>query len=79
MMEKNINKMVEEGFELSQKHENLRDEIINDETSPKELTDGLIKLKEEFDQQKTADDKYIEDNKHKKIIGYDERYIPIYE
>jgi len=79
-MEDNIKKIIEHGNSVHQKHEQIRQEILADETLlPKELKDGLIKLKEEFDQQKIADDKYIEDNKHIKIIGYDERYIPIYE
>jgi hypothetical protein len=71
--------MIEEGFELAQKHENLRNEIINNENAPKELKDELIKLKEEFEQQKITDDKYIEDNKHRKTVGYSENFIPIYE
>jgi hypothetical protein len=45
---------------------------------PKELSDELMKIKEEFDQQKIDDDKYIENNKHRKIVGYNERYMPIY-
>ena len=78
-MKKDINKMIEEGFELAQKHENLRNEIINDENTPKELKNELIKLKEEFEQQKITDDKYIEENKHVKIVGYSENFMPIYE
>jgi hypothetical protein len=79
-MENNIKKIIEHGNSVHQKHEQIRQEMLVDESLlPKELTDGLIKLKEEFDQQKIADDKYIEDNKHRKIIGYDERYMPIYE
>jgi len=53
-MKKQINKILEDGFYLGKKHENLRNEIINDENTPKELKDGLIKLKEEFDQQKNS-------------------------
>jgi hypothetical protein len=79
-MEDNIKKIIEHGNSVHQKHEQIRQEILADETLlSKELKDGLIKLKEEFDQQKIADDKYIEDNKHIKIIGYDERFMPIYE
>lgn len=79
-MEKDINKMIEDGFKLSQKHEQIRQEILADETLlPKELKDELNKLKEQFDQQKIDDDKYIEDNKHRKIVGYDDRYMPVYE
>jgi uncharacterized protein (UPF0147 family) len=78
-MKKDINKMIEDGFELAQKHENLRNEIINDENVPKELRDELMKLKDEFEQQKNADDKYIKENKHRKIVGYSENFMPIYE
>jgi len=79
-MENNVNKIIQYGNSVHQKHEQIRQEILADETLlPKELRDGLNKLKEKFDQQKIDDEKYIEDNKHKKIIGYDERYIPIYE
>jgi hypothetical protein len=75
-----IKKIIEHGNSVQKKHEQIRQEILADETLlPKELRDGLIKLKEEFDQQKIVDNKYIEDNKHRKIVGYDERYMPIYE
>jgi hypothetical protein len=75
-----IKKIIEHGNNVHQKHEQIRQEILADETLlPKELRDGLIKLKEEFDQQKIVEDKYIEDNKHRKIVGYDEGYMPIYE
>ena len=71
--------IIEHGGNIHQKHEQIRQEILADESLlPKELRDGLIKLKEEFDQQKIVDDKYIEDNKHRKIVGYDGGYIPIY-
>jgi hypothetical protein len=75
-----IKKIIEYGDSVHQKHEQIRQEILADEALlPKELRDGLNKLKEEFDQQKIVDDKYIEDNKHRKIVSYDERYMPIYE
>ena len=75
-----IKKIIEHGNSVHQKHEQIRQEILGDETLlPKELKDELNKLKEQFDQQKIADDKYIEDNKHRKIVGYNERYLPIYE
>jgi hypothetical protein len=78
-MENKIEKIIEHGNNIHQKHEQIRQEILADESLlPKELRDGLIKLKEEFGQQKNADDKYIDDNKHRKIVGYDERYMPIY-
>ena len=79
-MENNVKKIIEHGNSVHQKHEQIRQEILGDETLlPKELKDELNKLKEQFDQQKIADDKYIEDNKHRKIVGYDDRYMPVYE
>lgn len=79
-MENNVDKIIQYGNSFHQKHEQIRQEILGDESLlPRELRDGLNKLKEQFDQQKIADDKYIEDNKHRKIVGYNERYLPIYE
>jgi len=78
-MEKNINEQIEKGFKLAEKHEILRNEIINNEDVPINLRNELIKLKEDFEQQKVEEDKYIEENKHKKIIGYTENFMPIYE
>lgn len=78
-MKKDINKMLEDGFKLAKKHENLRNEIMNSEATPKELKDAMIKIKEESDQRKIEDDNYIEENKHRKIVGYDQKFNPIYE
>jgi hypothetical protein len=76
----NIKKIIEYGNSIHQKHEQIRQEILADESLlPKELKDELIKLKEKFDQQKIANDKYIEENKHRKIVGYSENFMPIYE
>ena len=73
-------KKINYGDSVHQKHEQIRQEMLADESLlPKEPRDGLVKLKEQFDQQKIADDKYIENNKHRKIVGYDERYMPIYK
>ena len=75
-----IKKIIEHANSVHQKHEQIRQEILADESLlPKELKDRLIKLKEEFNQQKIVVDKYIEDNKHRKIVGYDETFMPIYE
>jgi D-ribose pyranose/furanose isomerase RbsD len=46
-------KIIEHGNSVHQKHEQIRQEMLVDESLlAKELRDGLIKLKEEFDQQK---------------------------
>jgi hypothetical protein len=75
----NIKKIIEYGESIHQKHEQISQENLTYESLlPKELKDELIKLKKEFDQQKIDDDKYIKDNKHRKIVGYNERYMSIY-
>lgn len=78
-MKKDINEIIEKGLKIHHKIEILNKEIMSSEDIPKQLKDELTKLKEEFEQQKNCDDKYIEDNKHRKIIGYTEKYMPIYE
>lgn len=79
-MEKDINKMIEDGFKLAQKHEQIREEMLNDSSLPQEIKEELIKLKQEFEEQRLKGEKYIEDNKHRKIVGYNpENFTPIYE
>lgn len=78
-MKKDITKEIEKSFELAKAQEKLRSEILKNEIIPQELKDGLIKLKEKFEQQRIDDEKFIEDNKHRKIIGYDSSFMPIYE
>lgn len=43
-----INKLIERGAELSRKHEELRDEILNNPDISQELKDQFIQLEEEF-------------------------------
>ena len=79
-MEKDINKMIEDGFKLAQKHEQIREEMLDDGSLPQEMKEELVKLKQEFEEQHLKDEKYIEDNKHRKIVGYNpENLMPIYE
>ena len=79
-MEKDINKMIEDGFKLAQKHEQIREEMLDDGSLPQEMKEELVKLKQEFEEQRLKDEKYIEDNKHRKIVGYNpENFMPIYE
>jgi hypothetical protein len=79
-MEKDINKMIEDGFKLAQKHEQIRQEMLNDVSLPQEMKEELVKLNQEFEEQRLKDEKYIEDNKHRKILGYNpDTFMPIYE
>ena len=43
-----INKLIERGAELARKHEEIRDEIINNPYVSQELKDKFIQLEEEF-------------------------------
>lgn len=79
-MEKNINEKINMAFELAKQHEQLRKEIINDDSLPKELKNELINLYKELEQERLIYEKYIENNKHRKIIGYNiDNFNPIYE
>ena len=79
-MEKDINKMIEDGFKLAQKHEQIRQEMLDDDSLPKEMKEELVKLNQEFEVQRLKDEKYIDDNKHRKIVEYNlENFMPIYE
>jgi hypothetical protein len=79
-MSKDINKMIEEGFELAKKHDQLRQELLNNPTLPQEMLEVLKELEGEIQEQGLRDEEYIEKNKHRKIIGYDsETFMPIYE
>ena len=79
-MEKDINKMIEDGFKLAQKHEQIIQEILSDDSLPQEMKEELVKINQEFEEQRLKDEKYIEDNKHRKIVGYNpENFMPIYE
>ena len=46
----NIDKLIEQGAELACKHEELRNEIINDPNVPQEIKDALIQAKKEFEE-----------------------------
>jgi len=43
-----INKLIERGAELARKHEEIRNEIINNPDVSQELKDKFIQLEEEF-------------------------------
>jgi hypothetical protein len=67
---------------MNKKHEDLRNEILNDGNIPQDLKDKLNNLKTEFETKWSEEDKLINNNikNGKKIIGYDEEtFLPIFE
>lgn len=76
----NIDKLIEQGAELARKHEELRNEILNDPNVPQEIKDALIQAKKEFEEKEKEHKEYLEINKHRKIKGYHpDNFEPIYE
>jgi hypothetical protein len=67
---------------MDKKHEQLRNEIINNDNIPQDLKDRMNNLKTEFETKWSEEDKWINDNlkNGKNIIGYDnETFLPIFE
>jgi hypothetical protein len=64
------------------KHEQIRNEILNNSNIPQDLKDRMNNLKTEFETKWSEEDKWIKDNlkNGKKIIDYDnETFLPIFE
>jgi hypothetical protein len=67
---------------MNKKHEDLRNEILNDGNIPQDLKDKLNNLKTEFETKWSEEDKLINNNikNGKKIVDYDEEtFLPIFE
>ena len=65
-----------------EKHEQLRNEILNNSNIPQDLKDRMNNLKTEFETKWSEEDKWINYNikNGEKIIGYDnETFLPIFE
>ena len=76
----NVNKLIEQCKELVRKHEQLRNETLNDPNVPQEIKDALIQSKNEFEKEQKEYKEYLEKNKHRKIKGYNpDNFEPIYE
>ena len=61
--------------------EELRNEILNNDSIPQELKDKMNNLKTEFEMNWSEEDKLISDNikNGKKIVGYDkETFLQIF-
>ena len=79
-MKTGINELLKKANEIIRKHEEVTNEIFNDESFPKDLKEALIKLREESEQHRKDYEAYIEQNKQRKIIGYNsENFVPIFE
>jgi sortase (surface protein transpeptidase) len=67
---------------IMEKHEQLRNEILNNDNIPQDLKDRMNNLKTEFETKWSEEDKWINDNikEGRKVIGYDnETFLPIFE
>lgn len=75
-----IDLITEKSMRLIKEIESFRGEILNDSEIPEELKNGLIEIIERHKKEDVQLEKYLEANKHRKIIGYDtETFLPIYE
>lgn len=81
LMENNqLQELISKSKEIEIKMENFWDNILNDPDVPQDMKDYIIEDREKL--KKNAEDyqKYLEENKHRKIIGYNsETFEPIYE
>ena len=65
---------------IQEKLEIAINEIMNDPDIPQDLKDKFSKIREESKKEQEKYEKYLEENKHRKIIGYNTENIePIYE
>lgn len=67
---------------MKKKHEDLRNEILNNDNIPQDLKDKMNELKTEFETKWHQEDKWINNNikDGKRVIGYDkETFLPIFE
>ena len=79
-MKEDINELIRKHEELARKLEELEDEVLNNPDIAQEHKDFILKKREEAKQDKLEYEKYLEENKHRKIVGYDpETFEPRYE
>ena len=65
---------------IKQDGENLEKEILNNPNITDKMREEYLRIKEEHEIKRIEDEKYLEENKHKKIISYDPNtFLPIYE
>ena len=79
-MKMDIDELLKRALNIIKKHEEATNEFFNDESFPKELKEGLIKIREESEQHFKEYEAYMEQNKDRKIIGYNpDDFMPIFE
>ena len=79
-MNLNFDEMKRKGEEIRKKMEELHTEILNDPNIPQDTKDEFMRLAKECGDEKIRYVKYLEENKDKKIIGYNpENFEPIFE
>ena len=79
-MNEELKKLIERGKKVDKDLNDLHKEILNHQDLPQSLKDEIIKLNQKLENDKLEHRKYLEENKHRKIIGYNiETFMPIYE
>lgn len=77
---KNAEELIKDMDILAKQYESLQDEIVNNPKVPQEIKSEIIKMRENFKKEQELYKKYLEENKHRKIIGFNpENFKPIYE
>lgn len=77
---KNAEELIKDMDILVKQYESLQDEIVNNPKVPQEIKSEIIKMRENFKKEQELYKKYLEENKHRKIIGFNpENFKPIYE
>lgn len=83
-MNNELNKQIQDSIakskELELKMDNFWDDMLNDPDVPQDMKDRIIEDREKLTKNREEYKKYLEDNKHRKIVGYNpENFEPIYE
>tara|TARA_R110000868_G_scaffold317483_1_gene578317 strand:+ start:1719 stop:1973 length:255 start_codon:yes stop_codon:yes gene_type:complete len=79
-MKQTPEEIIEKMKQISEEFRKTEEIFLNNPDIPQELKDGLLNIRENFDEKKLEQDKYLEENKHRKIKGYNpETFEPIYE
>lgn len=79
-MKQTPEEIIEKMKQISEEFRKTEEIFLNNPDIPQELKDGVLNIRENFDEKKLEQDKYLEENKHRKIKVYDpETFEPIYE
>jgi hypothetical protein len=80
----NLDKQTRKREEMLLEIEKIENEFLNDPNIPEDVKKDWVesknKIKEKFKLEEEQYQKFLEENKHKKIIGYNpENFTPIFE